>query len=240
MSDEDRAGLLPRWEEWKVGKYHVLRRDVPDVPWRIDKVIERQGDDLLAAAWNLARARPSLDVAVALPRTDGTVLIWPAQDQCARHLTMTGAPVPEVSPAPVPRVREDVLVSKDERIDELERERNLLQAALARKHTDLESQIRSAQESRDENGRVIIELRDKVFALEAALEDARKVAELGVGATKTAERYAAEARELEAALRDVNTIASKCESGDHVKAIGCLNSIRDLLKNLERKTHGQT
>jgi hypothetical protein len=53
----------------------------------------------------------------------------------------------------------------------LKADNEALRAALARRHIEAETELKSAQQSRDENGKRIIELRDRVFELEAQLKE---------------------------------------------------------------------
>jgi hypothetical protein len=53
----------------------------------------------------------------------------------------------------------------------LQEENRALLSSLARRHIDAEVELRVAQTARDENGKRILELRDRVFELEAKLKE---------------------------------------------------------------------
>jgi len=107
-------------------------------------------------------------------------------------------------------------------------EYDALVKALARRHIDAEVELKSAQQSRDENGAVILKLRDRVFELEIENQKLKDQAALGTGATNTAMRYADEARHLETALRKIRDTLFNCESGDHTKALIGMDAARQI------------
>jgi hypothetical protein len=107
-------------------------------------------------------------------------------------------------------------------------EYDALVKALARRHIDAEVELKSAQQSRDENGAVILKLRDRVFELEIENQKLKDQAALGTGATNTAMRYADEARHLETALREIRDTLFNCESGDHTKALIGMDAARQI------------
>jgi hypothetical protein len=146
--------LLDEGEE----RLHVIQRR-PGGPWRQTFCIAA---GRLEAAWRLAASKPGHESFLATVHKDGTASVW-TEDAALPRTYKVFDVADEVEEPDTPSEPVEYVTSDVQYVEE---------TAYKTAYHELFYRVRSLEASRDENGRCIVRLRDRLFAFEEACRKA--------------------------------------------------------------------